>query len=113
MENINVNVSKKDRFNGINSAAKAEEFLDIPLIINGMFTFTDEVADKETGEVNEQTLICFVTDKATIASPSKTLVDSAIKLYKEYGEDELVGLEIKITPARSNNGRTFYRLELL
>lgn len=113
MENINVNVTKKDRYNGMNSAGKAEEYLDIPLTLNGMFTFSDEVADKETGEVKEQTLICLITDKATIASPSKTLVDSAIKLYKEFGEDEIVGLEIKITPSRSNNGRTFYRLELV
>lgn len=107
-----INVTKKDMFNGMNSATKAEEFLDTPLTIKGLFTFEDDVLNKETGEVHKETLVCLVTDKAIISAPSKTLVESVTKLVETFG-DEVVGMEVQIASAKSNNGRTFYRIELI
>lgn len=108
---IEINVTKKDIFNGKNAGLKAEDFLNQKLELIGMFTYSDEVLDKETGDLHESELVCLVTDAGAITSPSKTLVDSAKKLYESF-EDEVVGLEVIITPAKSNAGRTFYRLEL-
>lgn len=107
-----INVSKKDVFNGMNSANKAEDFLNEPLKIKGAFSFEDDVVDKETGEAHKSILVCLVTDKAIISSPSKTLVDSVTKLVETFGE-EIVGLDIQIVGAKSNAGRTFYRIELI
>lgn len=107
-----INVSKKDVFNGMNSASKAEDFLNEPLQIKGAFSFEDDVVDKETGEAHKSTLVCLVTDKATISSPSKTLVDSVTKLVETFG-DEIIGLDVQIVGAKSNAGRTFYRIELI
>lgn len=109
---MEINVSKKDLFNGKNSANKAEDFLGEILTINGIFSFTDDVVDKETGVVSEATLVCLVTDKGYISSPSKTLVDSATKLVETF-QDDVVGMDVKIVSAKSNAGRVFYRLELV
>lgn len=109
---MNINVSKKDEFNGKNSALKAEDFLNVSLKLNGLFDFNDDVVDKETGEAHTATLICLVTDKGCISSPSKTLIDSAKKLVETF-EDDVVGLDIMIVPSKSNAGRTFYRIELV
>lgn len=107
------NVTKKELFNGKNNAQKAEDYLDQELTIKGLFTYEDDVLNKETGEVSQATLVCLVTTNGDlISSPSKTLVDSAIKLYDSFGE-ETEGLDVKITANKSNNGRTFYRLEVL
>lgn len=107
------NVTKKEIFNGKNNAQKAEDFLDQTLTIKGMFTYEDDVLNKETGEVSQATLVCLVTTAGDlISSPSKTLVDSAVKLYETF-EDETEGMDVKITAGKSNNGRTFYRLEVL
>lgn len=107
------NVTKKELFNGKNNAQKAEDYLDQELIVKGLFTYEDDVLNKETGEVSQTTLVCIVTtDGNMISSPSKTLVDSAIKLYDSFGE-ETEGLSVMITANKSNNGRTFYRLEVL
>lgn len=96
----------------MNSANKAEDFLNTPLTINGIFTFEDDVVDKETGEAHSATLVCLITDKAVISSPSKTLVDSVTKLVEAFGDD-VIGLSVQIASSKSNAGRTFYRLELL
>ena len=107
------NVTKKELFNGKNNAQKAEDYLDQELIIKGMFTYEDDVLNKETGEVSQATLVCIVTTDGTlISSPSKTLVDSATKLYESF-DNETEGLAVMITANKSNNGRTFYRLEVL
>ena len=109
---IEINVTKKDIFNGMNSANKAEDFLNEKMTIKGIFSFEDDVVDKETGEAHKSTLVCLITDKAVISSPSKTLVDSVTKLVDAFGED-VVGLDVQIVGAKSNAGRTFYRLELI
>lgn len=109
---LELNVSKKDIFNGKNSSAKAEDFLNQPLTLQGFFDYEDDVVDKESGEVYKTTLICLITDKGVISSPSKTLVDSVDKLYEAFGE-ECIGLDVEIVPRKSNAGRTFYRLELV
>lgn len=107
------NVTKKEIFNGKNNAHKAEDYLDQTLTIKGLFTYEDDVMNKETGEVSKATLVCIVTSAGTlISSPSKTLVDSAVKLYETF-EEETEGMDVKITASKSNNGRTFYRLEVL
>lgn len=107
------NLTKKDFFNGKNSARKAEDFIDETLTLKGMFTFEDDVVNKETGDVNKATLVCLVTtDGLTISSPSKTLVDSCEKLVESFGE-EIEGLAVTISAPKSNNGRTFYRIELV
>lgn len=107
------NLTKADFFNGKNSADKAEDFIDEVLTLKGMFTFEDEVVNKETGEVNKATLVCLVTgDDVCISSPSKTLVDSCCKLGEVFGE-EVEGLRVKITAPKSNAGRTFYRITLV
>lgn len=111
---MEINVSKKDRFNGMNSASKAEDFINAPFVIKGLFTFEDDVLNKETGEINTATLVCIITDEGkAISSPSKTLVDSVSKLVEAYGEDEVIGVEAMITANKSNANRTFYRLELV
>ena len=107
------NVTKKELFNGKNNAQKAEDYLDQELTIKGLFTYEDDVLNKETGEVSQATLVCIVTTDGTlISSQSKTLVDSATKLYESF-DSETEGLNVMITANKSNNGRTFYRLEVL
>lgn len=109
---MEINVTKKDLFNGKNSADKAENHLNEELEIIGIFDYHDDVVNKETGEVNDARLVCLVTNKGCISSPSKTLCDSVDKLVESFG-DEVVGLLVKIVDSKSNAGRTFFRLELV
>ena len=60
------NVTKKELFNGKNNAQKAEDFLEQSLTIKGMFTYDDDVLNKETGEVSQATLVCIVTSSGDL-----------------------------------------------
>lgn len=109
---MEINVSRIAKFNAMNSAIAPADVIGEPLVIEGLFTFNDDVVNSETGEVENKTLIGLITDKGAISSPSATLVESATKLVEIF-EDDVVGMTVKITANKSNSGRTFYRLECI
>lgn len=110
---MEINVTKADKFNAMNCAEKAEEHVDEVLTIKGLFSFTDDVADKETGEITKKTINCLVTDTCTIATPSEPFAKSINMLLQCYEESELIGLTVSIKARKSNNGRTFYQLAVI
>lgn len=109
---LEVNVSKIDKFNGKNSAKSCSDFVGEELTLKGVFSFEDEVANNETGEVEVKEIVCLVTDQGCIASPSATLCQSTHDLVDIFGDD-IVGMSIKIVGQKSNAGRTYYRLEVV
>lgn len=112
-ETMEINVSKADKYNAMNCAEKAEEHVDELLTIKGLFSFEDDVVDKETGEVSTKTINAIITDTCTIATPSEPFAKSIKMLLQCYDEDEVVGLQVSIKARKSNNGRTFYQLAVI
>lgn len=113
MKEININVTKREIYNAKNSSLKAEDFIDQELELRGIYTFEDDVANKETGEVERKQITALITDKGVIASPSTPLANCVNNLVDTFDEDEIIGMAVMIEERKSNAGNKFFQLAIL
>ena len=109
------NLEMKDAFKVMksNSSIGAKEFLKTPFKIKGYVVVDVETTILETGEVEKNQSICFLTETDDIVgSNSSSLLKTFLEIKETFGEEYLT-LDVQITQGVSKNGRPFLSLELV
>lgn len=109
------NLDIKDAFRVMksNNSIAAKEFLKTPFKIKGYVIVDVETTTLETGEVEKNQSICFLTETDDIVgSNSSSLLKTFLEIKETFGEEYLT-LEVQITQGVSKNGRPFLSLELV
>ena len=110
---MEINVSKVEKFNARNCADKADEHINEELTLKGLFSFNDERVNEETGDVENITVNCLITEDCVIATPSIPFNKSIETLVDTFSEDEIIGLNVMIVERKSKSGNKFYQLAVI
>lgn len=108
------NLEMKDAFKVMksNDSISAKDFLGKTFKIKGYVIVDVEMTVLETGEIEKDQSICFLTETdEIIGSNSNSLLKTFEEIKETFGEI-YNSLDVKITKGISKNGRTFLSLEL-
>lgn len=116
---LDTNLSKLDAYKAMNTndGMSAKDYTDNEFKLLGYVIYEGAITDvnEETGEivpVSKGENIVLSTTVGFIGSNSPTIIGSFKDMLENFGLEDLVTFDLKISSATSKNGRTFYDLEI-
>lgn len=102
-------------YNAMQTSDKIDDHLNEPLHVTNVLAQAIEVANQETGEINNSTRVVVHAEEGDFAAASPTLAHAFGNLFAIFGTPDTWSspLALKVVEKKSRRGYKFFDLELL